>query len=273
MTKSQSIVFSGLFVLLAALSAVPVSAADDAAAKAKFEQAKALYEGRQDLAKVDQAIQVLAQAEGLAADAELKYDILILHARSLYWKGQHQKSDDAKKPVFLAAKDKADAARRLTDDYSEAPYYAGISLARWAEANGVVESIQRKGELIKYMNDAKDAARSTRDGAGGEEIDGYGPARVLGRMYHKLPAMLGGDRAESLKYLRLAVAKADNYVLNVLYLVDTLSKGGAAERAESSKLLNELLARDINSFAKDRQPETLEELQLARDYQNGKPLP
>jgi hypothetical protein len=271
-----------------ALSALTAPAqADDA--KALLAKAQGLYQKRGDaLQNSVDAVTTLKQAAAAAQDQDLKYDILVLEARALYWQGMHTSGDDNKKVIFLAGQQAGDAAVALNDSYAEGHYYAGINLARWAEANGIVASISHKGELIAYMNKAADVTRTTRDGSNGETVDGYGPDRVLGRMYQKLPRILGGDHNLSVTYLRKTVANAGNLALNVVYLADTLIKGNSSEQAEGKQVATKLVSNDVNTFGRgleqcsdpssnavscDRTPETIEEFQMARDLLNGHPVP
>jgi hypothetical protein len=269
-----------LVLFAVALSAFSAHAAraDDATAQQLLTKAQALYENRgqgDELQNAKDAITTLATAAQDAVSSDLKYDILILSARTYYWQGMHTTGDDAKKPIYLAGQQVADQAAQLNDSYAEAHYYAGINLARWAEANGIVASISHKGQLITYMQKASDITRTTRDGSDGETVDGYGPDRVLGRMYQKLPGVLGGDHNLAVTYLRKTVANAPKLSLNVVYLCDSLYKGSSAEKAEGKATLTALLQNDPTVFGQslDRVPETIEEFKLAQDLLNGHPVP
>ena len=261
--------------VLVAASAISTAHATDTTAQAALDQGNALYAQRNDTDQTPilNALKLLSAAEGTATTNDINFDILILESRALYWQGQHTVSVDDQKTIYLNGQAKAVAARALSDAYAEGPYYAGINLARWGEANGIVASIGHKAELIQDMADASNPSRATRDGDDGETIDGYGPDRVLGRLYYKLPAILGGNFNTSVADLTISVQKAPNYALNILYLVDTLEHGSAAQQAQGKQMLTSLLAQNPETFNPDRLPETLDEFQLGRDYQNGKPLP
>lgn len=241
---------------------------------ADFEQAQALFAGRADLSKAQQAVELLKSVEAAATDNDLKYDAQILLSRSYYWLGLHQQTKNEKKAMHEAGQKAADRAKQVSEDYSEAYYFAGINLARWAEANGILESLARKGELVAYMQGAMD--RVTRTGTPGESTDGYGPHRTLGRMYKKLPAVFGGSREKSLNHLETAYSKAGNLAMNGLYLADTLKdRGSAADAARANQILTSLLAFKGNpaGLNPDRVPETTEELVLVEDLLNGKAIP
>lgn len=259
---------------LAVFAGSTAALADDAVAKKAFEDGKAAFAHRSanSTKALEDGVKLLEAAEGQAQDKLLKYDILILESRMLYFQGTHAPNDAAKKAIHLKGRAKADAAEAVSSEFSEAPFFAGIHLARWGEANGIVSSVSQVPTLKKYMQAAID--RTTRDDAEGESVDGYGPYRTLGRVYKKLPGFLGGSTAESIKYLDKAVKGAPTLALNVLYLADTLVKdGNDAQKAEGRRLLTELLAKDPNTLDPNRVPETIEEFAAARLVLAGKDIP
>ncbi|MBI2712456.1 MAG: hypothetical protein HYX41_06335 [Bdellovibrio sp.] len=253
--RLKSIASGAIFSILSV--AVTAMAAQDPAQV--YQEALADYNQRSatNLASIDRAIANLAKVENTAADANLNYDILVLESRALYWKGTHLKDQEQVKEVHLQGQGKADAAAKLKPTYADAHYYAGINLARWGEANGILPSLSKLGALKNYM--ALASKQTTRSGAEGGTVDGYGPSRVLGRIFYKLPVVFGGSRKKSLEHLKTAFDNAKDLALNVVYYAETLSKGSDAEKAEAIKILDELLANNPETYNKDRIPENLEE--------------
>ncbi|MGK5084228.1 hypothetical protein WDW37_13110 [Bdellovibrionota bacterium FG-1] len=249
--------------------------ADEATALKDFETAKAGYAQRSVSAvrNLDTVLVTLERALGEAESTELKYDILVLEARTYYFQGVHSDSTSAKKDLHGKGQAKADAAEALTSDYSEAPYFAGVNLARWGEANGIISSLTKVPALKKYMSLAMAADRTTRDDRDAEAVDGYGPHRTLGRMYKALPGLLGGSHTESVKELQKAVQGDPTTALNVVYLADTYMKdGNDSEKTEGRRLLNELLTKDPSTLNPNRIPETSDEFGLARLVLAGKEI-
>lgn len=258
----------GLSAAALAFSIVFVSPsfADDGAGQtpeARFEKAHQLFAQRSatDPAPIDQALKDLAALEHDPQDSDTKYKVLILESRAFYWKGQHVTSNDEKMDLFAQGQQKADDAVTLNERYAEGYYYAGINLARWGEAKGIIQSLFKKDQLIKYMNQAID--RSTMDGQDGESIDGFGPHRVFGRMYQKLPSLFGGSHSESVKHLDKAYNGARNVALNVVYFAETLNAGNQGEKAQARKILDELLTHTPEEF-NDRIPESKDEFAMAQ---------
>jgi Tfp pilus assembly protein PilF len=57
-------------------------------------------------------------------------------------------------------------------------------------------------------------------------VEGWGPDRVLGRMYYKLPFFKGGDNDKSIAHLEKSLAGAPSNALTRLYLAETFRSKG-----------------------------------------------
>src|ERR1019366_4499275 len=125
--------------------------ADDTVAKAKFEEAKAAYAARADVAKIQVGIDAAAAALTEAQDNDLKYDILVISSMLFYSKGMAATTDNDKVDIFEQGRLQAEAGRALAD-YADAHYWAAACLARWGEAKGVLQALAKKNELIKILN-------------------------------------------------------------------------------------------------------------------------
>lgn len=231
-----------------------------------------------NLTKLDATTEVVSMLDEAITEAEsnsTKYDIYVLKSRALYWNGKHltKGSDtdtkEARKAVFLAAKDVALQAVKIGKsdsslDNAEGYYFAGINLARWAEQNGVLASLGQKEELKEYMDKASE--RVTRDGEKGEAIDGFGPDRVLAKMYNEIPDFLFpayGDDKEGLKHAKRSYELAPTVALNTVYYAELLGKNKNTKQT-AIDILNALLANDPNTLNEDRIPENTEEFAEAR---------
>ncbi len=251
--------FAALSALVLSVAA-PAFAADDA--KSLYERAVQAYEARADLVRNDEVIQLLEDAKKLPADTDLKYNILVLQSRAVYWKGINSKSNDDKKVLFLRAHDLALDATKESDDYAEGHYFAAIALGRWGEANGVLASLQKAPVLLDLCRKAQE--RVTMDGELGETVDSYGPSRTLGRVYFKLPTFAGGSMEKARQYLEDAATKAPEHVLNITYFAEVLNGGNASDKARARRMLDELLAKTPEQINPRRLPEMVDELNEAR---------
>jgi hypothetical protein len=246
--------------LLAAVT-VQTARADDPA-QADYNDAKELFTNHRGTPeKLVLSIQKLEDAEKKVVDATLKYDILALSSYAYYFQGISTDGDNEKKRLHGAGLEKGKAAVALNPELAEGYYYAGINLGRWAEANGILSSLDHKDELIKYAETA--ATKLTRQGTPGAAFEGYGPARTLGRVYFKLPKLFGGSRTKALKYQREAYAKGKEIAINVVYLAETLADKDE-DKAEAIKLLDDLLAQSETEYNKDRIPENKIEFEEGR---------
>lgn len=256
---------SGWMVAVSTAMVMNASAAlaDDAAAESLFERAKEAYAQRDQMAKCDEAISLMAEAEAQAESTELKFDILVLSSRAHYWKGTFTEDGNAKKVVFDAGKNQAEKAKTLGPDYAEGYYYFAINLGRWAEANGIWESLWQKGKLIENAETAQQ--KETRDGDLGDAVDGYGPDRTLGRVHYKLKDVPGHSLQQALHHLKRAYENAPRFAINIVFYAEALAKGDGSQRALAKQLLDHLLAQDPETFNPDRLHETRHEFTLARE--------
>lgn len=117
-------------------------------------------------------------------------------------------------------------------------YFKAVNLGQWGQANGVTTSLKRWPEL-----------RSLNENViklGKRDIAEYGPNRVLGRAYYKIPGIFGGDNKKAKKYLGEAVNKTlatgrniSRNGYNNLYYAEVLKAVG--ERDAAKALLKEFL--------------------------------
>lgn len=264
--------------------------ADDASIRTGLEQARALYNQRSDdLTKTEEAIKILASLEGKATEAQLNYEVLVLESRSYYWKGGRNIGKDQKIAAYLAGKAKAEAAiaidkNEMDDNCAEAHYFAGINLGKWGLTNGPLNSLRESGKLVAFVQGAKDREtcidKVLGPGQPGEQIDGYGPDRTLGKMYKELPAINPwgptGSRTKSLFHLERALAATKESpntrtALNVVYLAGTLATKDD-DKPRARQLLDDLitaLEKDVVAYNPNRVPENREELKEAKDLRSG----
>ena len=256
---SKTLTFLTVFCLLA----ISPAKADDGRARSLLQQADSLFSQRNEesLNPTNQAIAKLSQALEQTDQSELRYKILLLRSRAYYWNGTVQSSRSDKMDTFEKAMESAEEAASENDEYANAYYRYGIALARWAEAKGILESLGRKDELIEFMQTTQDL--ETMDEKEGYTIDGYGPDRVFGKMYFKLPSWAGGNLNKSMKHLKRAVDNAPFLAMNTAYYSESLIKGSREQKKKGCQLLDLLVKKSANDFPKERKPETTRELRDA----------
>jgi tetratricopeptide (TPR) repeat protein len=72
-----------------------------------------------------------------------------------------------------------------------------------------------------------------------------GPYRVLGRLYFKLPGLMGGSTAKAIENLKTAVQHGPQRWINHLYLAEVYLKEGQKDLAKP--LLEQILAGQAES--------------------------
>lgn len=255
-----------------------VAKAGDAEALALYKEAQGLYAVRGDaatgLASNEQAVTKLDAALTQGPSNSLKYDILVLKARCIYFRGQYgvagdEENNPAKVPVFEQGYQVAGQARDLIKNAADAYYVYALNLGRWGLAKGKLNSLFKKAELEDHIKKAR-LFKPKADGNfaefdKGEKIDGYGPNRIWGRMYFALPGIVGGDNGKARELLKTCFENAKDYAINVVYYAEVLNEFGAAEKAEAVKHLRELVASGSpEAYNPSRLMESREEFQMAQ---------
>lgn len=138
------------------------------------------------------------------------------------------------------------------DQVAAALYYKGQNLGQWGNANGVTASLTRWPELRLTVESVIRL--------GSKEIHHYGPYRILGRAYHKIPGILGGDMAKAEKYLQGAFDGTLNtstglstYGHNTYFLIETLAANG--KKAKANDLRKAFLETSAETVTTDAVPE------------------
>jgi hypothetical protein len=256
----KKMVFLGAFALATAL-ALP-ALADSTAAEKAYSQRDYTAPG---ITRAQQAADLYAQEAAQATDPQVKAKYLVGQAEALYFVGAASQVNTEKINKHLLGMNVADQAVAIfgikdvtkvsPDDIKKLKalpadqlailasglYQRGINLGQWGAANGVMKSLSKWPELKANMQVIIDL------GLG--KINDYGPYRVLGRGYFKIPSMLGGSVDKAIQYLSSAVkgSKAAGQIYSVngfnnTYLAEALNSNG--KTSDAKQLLNEFLKAD-----------------------------
>jgi tetratricopeptide (TPR) repeat protein len=258
----------GLFVMLSASSGWTQNS-QNSPGEALLADAQTLYAGRENIAKVADLIALFEKSLSVvdAAEPEVQFQLRMLQGHALYFKAMHL--DSGSKEEKMAIMEQAMSLynkAKTSKDYAEAYFWYAAALGRWAETKGILESLGRKDELIKELNTA--LKRKTAKGLDGETVDGYGPKRVLGRLYAKLPFFAGGSRSKAKENLEYAYSKAPLFTTNVIYRAELFASGTAAEKTEACKSLENILKEDPRRLDPDRIPENTEDFMVLAKLKN-----
>lgn len=113
---------------------------------------------------------------------------------------------------------------------AEAIYQRGANLGAWGQANGVLQSLSKWPELRRSME--------VIERLGFVDIHEYGPYRVMGRGYFKIPVIMGGDLVKAERYLYTAFFRTkakdrpiSRNAYNNIYYAEILYQKGDETRA------------------------------------------
>ncbi|MEW6105112.1 MAG: tetratricopeptide repeat protein [Bacillota bacterium] len=187
-------------VVLIALTVSSISMVSGAVLAATVQdyiaQADELHRGRTDASKVEAEVKVLE--EGLAAFPE-SYDILWRLARAYEFLGGAAAKEN-KLPLFEKAKGYAERATKANPDGLDGWYWYGLTIGRWGETRGILQSLSMAGP----MRDALEKAL---------KIDpNHAPSyHVLGCLYRELPGVVSfGNINKAIEYFEKAVSLNPN---------------------------------------------------------------
>jgi tetratricopeptide (TPR) repeat protein len=187
-----------------------------------LERARAAYEQRADPAQAQAAWDLFKQAA--AADAA-SYEARWEGARACYYLGEYFKpgaSDDEKMVLFQQGIDLAKQAVTLQPKGVEGHFWLGVLYGVYGEAKGILKSLAMVPDIKAEMAACREIDPS---------VEGWGPDRVLGRMYYRLPFFKGGDNKKSLEHLEQSLKGAPTNALTRLYLAETCKSEGQKPRA------------------------------------------
>ncbi len=230
MTGRRAWITAATALLLAGLLRPPGAWAQPAGCAegaALLERAGELYARRQDPDLARQAARLYGQilgADGPCLEAALG------RARALVWVGVLSQGAEEINAYGQAMEAARRAVREAPDDPS-GYYWLGVSQALYANACGFVEGLSLVGQVRRSLERAMALEPAYEHG---------GPDRVLGRLYFKLPALMGGDLERAERHLRRALSLGPAYWLNHLYLAEVLRARGRT--ADALALVDQVLA-------------------------------
>jgi tetratricopeptide (TPR) repeat protein len=189
-------------------------------------RADALYEQRDNLENVQSSVRLLQEA----GDASL-YDVAWRLGRALFFLGQEAQTKEETRRYHARAVLCCRRAARLQPERVEGHFWLGVNLALLARVenplNALRHALSAKHSLTRAVR--LDAA-----------FHDAGPLRVLARLQHKLPRLLGGGSTRARANFERAIQLAPANTVTRLYFAEMLSETGDKERMrdELEALLN-----------------------------------
>ncbi len=172
-----------------------------------LERADACWLQRSDPQKAGEAATLYEKA---LAEAPSSYDAAWKLARACYWLGENS-AEDRKLTVFERGIAAAKKAIALNEGDAAGHFWLGVSYGKYGEAKGILKSLALVDPSKEEMN---------RVIAIDPAFESGGAYRVLGRIYFKLPGLMGGSNRKAIENLKKAVELGPDRVMNRSFLAE-----------------------------------------------------
>jgi tetratricopeptide (TPR) repeat protein len=182
-----------------------------------ISRADALYHGREDLENVRASVRLLQEA-GRAGE----YEALWRLGRALFFLGQEAQDEEEARTLHARALPICERAAKMKPARVEGHFWLGVNLALLAQ-------VENPHKALRYAVSARRSVRRAvrLDAA----YHGAGPLRVLARLQHKLPRLLGGGRARARSNFQRALRLEPANTVTRLYFAELLLDMGDTGRA------------------------------------------
>jgi len=182
-----------------------------------LDRARIAWEKRADPIQSREAVDLFQAA---AAAEPTSYEALWEGARACYFYGyvtRESAPDSEKMQIFTDGIERARRAVALRPDAVEGHFWLGVLLGVYGEAKGIFKSLSLVPEIKAEMERCLKLDPA---------VEGWGPDRLLGRMYYKLPFFKGGDNNLSREHLERSLAGAPGVAETRVYLAETYKSLG-----------------------------------------------
>jgi tetratricopeptide (TPR) repeat protein len=193
-------------------------------------EARAAYETRAEAGQAKAAVELFQRA---AAEDPASYEARWEGARAAYFYGTYTRSeapDTEKMAIFDGGITLAKQAVALSPKGVEGHFWLGVLYGVYGEAKGIFKSLSLVPVIKQEMQTCLELEPA---------VEGWGPDRVLGRMYYKLPFFKGGDKKKSAAYLEKSFAGTPTNALTRLYLAETYRSEG--RKVDAIRQLKEII--------------------------------
>lgn len=195
-------------------------------------RADELYHQRAEPGAVRESVMVLSGALGGTDRYEVQWRL----ARALFFLGQQAGSREPGRQLYAAGISAGERAVALNDARVDGHFWVGVNLALFAQTNGGIRGVR----ALRWARlELKRAIELD------ERYHGAGPLRVLGRLHHKAPRILGGNRKRGRELLDRALAIAPSNSVTLIYAAELAIENGERDRA--SDFLRQLIESPIDA--------------------------
>lgn len=209
-------------------------------------RADELYHQRSQPGSVRESVMVLSGARGGSDRYEVQWRL----ARALFFLGQEAGSRASARQLYATGINAGERAVALNSERVEGHFWVGVNLALFA---GRAVSLRGLRALRWARTELGRAAQIS------ESYHDAGPLRVLGRLEHKTPTLLGGSLKRGRKFLDRALEIAPSNSVTLIYAAEAALDAG--DRDHATSLLRRVLQSSIDA---DWQFENNRDRELAR---------
>jgi tetratricopeptide (TPR) repeat protein len=177
-----------------------------------------LYSEREDVAKAAAAADIWERRlASNAGDFESAWKL----ARACYWLGGHVAPGDRRAQLERGI----ETARRAVAAAPKRPeghFWLAANMGALAETAGLRAGLRYRGEIKRELETVLAIDPAFLQGSAD---------RALGRWYHKVPGLFGGDDKKSLEHLRRSLTYDPDSAATWSFMADTLRELGRREEA------------------------------------------
>jgi hypothetical protein len=174
---------------------------------------------------------VLSGARGASDRYELQWRL----ARAFFFLGQEAGARDSCVGLYSTGIAAGERAVALNGERVEGHFWMGVNLALFAEVRRGIRGVRAVRWARKELTKAVSINESYHDG---------GPLRVLGRLMHKAPRILGGNITISRELFERAIAVAPSNTVTLMSAAELAIETGDRDRAAA--LLQRVLASSVD---------------------------
>ncbi len=189
-----------------------------------------LYAARADISKVQESIELLRVAEPDCFESAWRL------SRALFFFGQETKVPNEARRLHAGGVKVGRRAVKARSDRVEGHFWLGVNLALLAQLESALKALAPALQARKALQRAIDI-----DSA----YHAAGPLRVLARLQHKLPRLLGGGTSRAAENFERAIAIEPANTVTRIYFAQLLLEIGAVDRARAE--LEAVLSAPVDS--------------------------
>jgi TRAP transporter T-component len=182
-----------------------------------LEDADRLYAARAEIARVSESIELLLEAR-----ATTDYEIAWRLSRAFFFTGQESHDRETARSLHTRGGASGRAATLARPDNVAGHFWLGVNLALLAQSERLPKSILHAWLALRTLRRAIAIAPA---------YHGAGPLRVVARLQHKLPAVLGGGVKRAQLNFERALNLAPANTVTRVYFAELLLQIGDVARA------------------------------------------